>query len=199
MTPGKALSLLKEGNRRFLEKEYNERDNHWRIKQTIDSQHPFAFILTCIDSRVDPSIIFDQGLGDLFISRIAGNFVDEHMLGSMEYACAVVGSKLILVLGHTSCGAVMAACDHINLGHLTASLKIIKRAVDKTPVAEGEDRSSKNLDFVNKVAEQNVMLAIEDIKQRSKILRRLYKVGDIDIRGAIYNHATGEVNFCHGS
>jgi len=196
MTPDTALELLKEGNKRFLTKDEIDRDHFWHINKTIDSQHPFAIVLGCIDSRVMPSIIFDQGIGDLFIARIAGNIINQDILGSMEYACAAAGSKLIVVMGHTSCNAVKAAVDDIKLGNLTASLKHIRLAIEKIEYTEKEKRNSKNLDFVNKVANKNVELAIDDIKSQSPILLELYEKKIINIVGAIYNHATGEVMFC---
>ena len=195
LTPAQALQVLKDGNKRFLNKDTLERDHDWHIRETIDSQHPFAIVLGCIDSRVMPSIVFDQGIGDLFIARIAGNIINQDILGSMEYACAVVGSKLIVVLGHTSCGAVKGAIDDVKLGNLTASLKHIKLAVEKLDAPEVSDRSSNNLDFVNRVALKNVEIAIEDIKSQSPVLLELYEKNKIDIVGAMYNHATGEVNF----
>ncbi len=195
LTPAHALQMLKDGNKRFLSKDTIERDHDWHIRETIDSQHPFAIVLGCIDSRVMPSIVFDQGIGDLFIARIAGNIINQDILGSMEYACAVVGSKLIVVLGHTSCGAVKGAIDDVKLGNLTASLKHIKLAMEKTDAPEIADISAKNLDYVNKVALKNVELAIEDIKSQSPVLIDLYEKNQIDIIGAMYNHATGEVEF----
>ncbi len=195
MTPQMALVLLKEGNRRFLAKEVIERDHDWHIRETIDSQHPFAIVLGCIDSRVMPSIIFDQGIGDLFIARVAGNIINQDILGSMEYACAVVGSKLILVLGHTSCGAVKGAVDDVKLGNLTASLKHIKLAMEKVEPVAGEERTAKNPDFVDRVAVKNVELAIEDIKNQSPILLEMYQKKKIAIAGAIYDHSTGNVKF----
>ena len=195
LTPAQALQMLKDGNKRFLDKDTIERDHDWHIRETIDSQHPFAIVLGCIDSRVMPSIVFDQGIGDLFIVRIAGNIINQDILGSMEYACAVVGSKLIVVLGHTSCGAVKGAIDDVKLGNLTASLKHIKLAVEKLHAPEITDKSSKNPDFVDRVALKNVELAIEDIKSQSPVLLDLYENNKIDIVGAMYNHATGEVNF----
>jgi carbonic anhydrase len=195
MTPAQALELLKEGNKRFLSKDVVERDHDWHIRETRDSQHPFAFILGCIDSRVLASIIFDQGIGDIFVGRIGGSIINQDILGGMEYACAVSGSKLILVLGHTSCGAVKGAIDDVKLGNLTAALKPIKLAIAHTPAKEGEPRNSKNLDFVNRVAEENVKLSMEDIKSQSPVLLDLYNKGEIDIVGAMYNHATGEVRF----
>lgn len=195
ITPDIALELLKEGNKRFLSKELIERDHDWHIRETRDSQHPFAIVLGCIDSRVMPTIIFDQGIGDLFIVRIAGNIINQDILGSMEYACAVTGSKLIVVLGHTSCGAVKGAVDNVKLGNLTASLKHIRLAMEKIDPDAGEERSSKNLSYVDKVAQKNVELAIEDIKDQSPILLEMYQKKEIDIAGAMYNHKTGEVTF----
>ena len=196
ISPSEALKMLKEGNKRFLNQDSIERDHEWHMKETIDGQHPFAIVHGCVDSRVMPSIIFDQGIGDLFISRIAGNIINQDILGSMEYACVAVGSKLIVVLGHTSCGAVKGAADNFKLGNLTASLKHIKFAASKVKTAEGEERNGKNLKFVNNVALENVRMAIDDIKSQSKILYELYEDGKIDIVGALYHHATGEVVFC---
>ncbi len=196
MTPDTALELLKEGNKRFLKKDVIDRDHFLHIHKTIDSQHPFAIVLGCIDSRVMPSIIFDQGIGDLFIARIAGNIINHDILGSMEYACAATGSKLIVVMGHTSCGAVKAAVDGLKLGKYTASLKRIRLAIKKIKYTENEEKNSKNLDFVNKVAHKNVELAIDDIKSQSPILLELFENKEINIVGAMYNHATGEVMFC---
>jgi len=196
MTPSEALKLLKEGNQRFLSKSPVERDHHWHIKQTIDAQHPFAIVLSCIDSRVMPSLIFDQGIGDLFVARIAGNIVNQDILGSMEYACAVTGSKLIVVLGHTSCGAVKGAIDNVRMGNLTAALKPIKLAIAETNIKlKPDNQSSKNLDYVNSVAKENVFLTIEDIKDESPILKDLYDKNQINIIGAMYDHSSGKVDF----
>ncbi|RLD66861.1 MAG: carbonic anhydrase [Bacteroidetes bacterium] len=196
ITPTMALQMLKEGNQRFLSKDMIEREHDWHIRETIDSQHPFAIVLGCIDSRVEPSILFDQGIGDLFIARIAGNIINQDILGSMEYACAVSGSKLIMVLGHTSCGAIKGAIDGVILDNLTPSLKHMQLAMAKVETDEGYDRSTKNLDFVNSVAHKNVELSIEDIKNHSPILRTMYEKGEIDIAGSIYDHSTGAVRFC---
>ncbi len=195
ITPAKAIQMLKDGNNRFINKDIIERDHEWHIKETIDGQHPFAIVHGCVDSRVMPSIIFDQGIGDLFISRIAGNIINQDILGSMEYACSAVGSKLIVVLGHTSCGAVKGATDNVKLGNLTASLKHIKFAATKVKTAEGTVRNGSNLEFVNNVAIENIKMAIDDIKNESKILHDMQKKGDIDIIGAIYQHNTGKVIF----
>jgi carbonic anhydrase len=196
ITPGIALEMMIEGNKRFVSKEMIEREHQWHIRETIDSQHPFAIVLGCIDSRVEPSIIFDQGIGDLFIVRIAGNIINQDILGSMEYAVAVAGSKLILVLGHTSCGAVKGAIDGVVLDNLTPSLRHIKLAMERVKTDNDVLRTSKNLEFVDKVARQNMEQSITDIKEQSPIIRNLYEEGKIDIVGAIYNHSTGEVEFC---
>ena len=191
-----ALQMLKEGNQRFVSKDMFEREHEWHIRNTIDSQHPFAIVLGCIDSRVEPSILFDQGIGDLFIARIAGNIINQDILGSMEYACAVSGSKLVLVLGHTSCGAVKGAIDNVVLDNLTPSLRHIQLAMERVVTDENCDRSSKNLKFVDMVATKNVAQSISDIKKQSPILRNLDEEGKIKIVGAIYNHSNGEVDFC---
>jgi carbonic anhydrase len=196
ITPEIALEMLIDGNKRFVSKEMIERKHEWHIRKTIDSQHPFAIVLGCIDSRVEPSIIFDQGIGDLFIVRIAGNIINQDILGSMEYAVAIAGSKLILVLGHTSCGAVKGAIDGIVLDNLTPSLRHIKLAIERVKTEDNINRSSKNSDFVDMVARQNMKQSIVDIKEQSPIIRRLYENGELDIVGAIYNHTTGEVTFC---
>ncbi len=193
ITPEIAINLLEEGNKRFISKDVIERDHDWHIQETIDAQHPFAIVLSCIDSRVMPSIIFDQGIGDLFIARIGGNIVNQDILGSMEYACAYTGSKLVVVLGHTSCGAVKGAVDNVKLGNLTASLKHIKLAIEK--IDYNKERNSKNLEFVNLVAEKNVELAIEDIKNQSPILLEMLEKKQISIIGAMYNHTNGKVKF----
>jgi carbonic anhydrase len=196
LTPNIAKQMLVEGNKRFLMKEPIERDHHWYMKETIDSQHPFAIVLGCIDSRVQPNIVFDQGIGDLFIARVAGNIINQDILGSMEYACKVVGSKLVVVLGHTSCGAVKGACDDFKMGNLTSSMRHIQLAVERTITPAGVVRNSKNLEFVDDVARMNVKLSVEDVLSQSEILRAMQENGEIDVIGAIYHHSTGEVEFC---
>jgi carbonic anhydrase len=196
ITPEIALEMLMEGNKRFVSKEMIEREHEWHIRETIDSQHPFAIVLGCIDSRVEPSIIFDQGIGDLFIVRIAGNIINQDILGSMEYAVAVAGSKLILVLGHTSCGAVKGAIDGVVLDNLTPSLRYIQLAMERVKTGAEVERNSKNPEFVDMVAHQNMEQSINDIKEQSPIIRNLYEEGKINIVGAIYDHSTGKVNFC---
>jgi len=196
ITPDMALQMMKDGNKRFVSKDMIEREHDWHIRETIDSQHPFAIVLGCIDSRVEPSIIFDQGIGDLFIARIAGNIINQDILGSMEYACAVSGSKLVLVLGHTSCGAVKGAIDNVVLDNLTPSLRHIQLAMERVKTNDDYDRSAKNLKFVDMVATKNVEQSISDIRKQSPILRNLEEEGKIKIVGAIYDHSTGEVHFC---
>ena len=196
MTPQKSLLYLKEGNQRFQNNLKANRNLLEQVNDTSDGQFPFATILSCIDSRVSAELVFDQGLGDIFSIRIAGNFVNEDILGSMEFACKLAGTKLIVVLGHTGCGAVKGACDDAKLGNLTNMLAKIKPAVEE--VTEPKDknlRNSKNLDFVDSVAEKNVHLAIDNIRKLSPILKVMEDNNEIDIVGAMYNINTGEVAF----
>lgn len=193
MTPDKALQALKEGNERFINNRQAERDLLQQVKDTAAGQYPFAVILSCIDSRTSSELIFDQGFGDIFNARIAGNIVNEDILGSMEFACKVAGSKLIVVLGHTSCGAIKGACDHVELGNLTGLVKKIEPSV-KAVNYDG-DRSSKNTEFVELVAEDNVKRMVSEIKDRSSILSEMIDKGEIGIAGAMYDVKTGAVEF----
>ena len=195
MTPANVLTMLKEGNQRFLNNESTDRDIRGAIDATAGGQWPYAVVLSCIDSRVPTEILFDRGIGDLFNACVAGNFVNTDILGSMEYACKVAGSKLVLVLGHTGCGGVKGACDHIELGNITALCKNMYPAVDATESADGEDRSSGNIDFVNRVAVNNVKMTIEKIKTDSPLLKEMLDNGEIDIVGAMYNVGSGRVEF----
>ncbi len=195
ITPDMALQMMKEGNDRFVKKDMIEREHEWHIRKTINSQHPYAIVLGCIDSRVEPSILFDQGIGDLFIARIAGNIINQDILGSMEYACAISGSKLVLVLGHTSCGAVKGAIDNVVLDNLSPSLRHIQLAAERVKTDEGFERTAKNLKFVDLVSYKNVEQSINDIRNQSPILRNLEKDGKIIIAGAVYDHSTGAVHF----
>ncbi len=195
MTPADALEQLRAGNDRFLANNRFDRDLHAQVAQTATGQYPFAIVLSCIDSRIPTEIIFDQGIGDIFNARIAGNFVNKDILGSMEFACAVAGSKLIVVMGHTSCGAVKGACDRVELGNLTDMLKALEPAVAATPTRPGEERSSKNADFVNRVAQTNVELSMKRILEESEVLRDLYEKGEIGMVGAMYDVASGKVTF----
>jgi len=194
MTPRKALEFLQEGNKRFVNNLKAHRDLLEQANATIDGQWPFATILSCIDSRTSSELIFDQGLGDIFSVRIAGNIVNTDILGSMEFACKVAGSKLIIVLGHSKCGAVKGACDHIEMGNLTELLSKIQPAVyqEKTTT---EDRTSKNATFVENVAKINVKRSVKSIIERSYILEQMLENGEIGIIGAMHNIETGKVKF----
>ncbi len=196
MTPENALQLLKQGNQRFLNNQSSDRNLLQQVKATTNGQYPFATVLSCIDSRAPAEHLFDLGVGDIFNIRIAGNCINEDIVGSMEFACKLAGSKLILVLGHTSCGAIKGACDHVRLGSLTALINKLEPAVDAVAEPSGEnERNSKNLNFVNRVSEKNVHMVIEQIRSASPLLAELEQNGDITIRGGMYNVATGEVNF----
>ena len=196
ISPAKALELLKEGNQRFTAKQQVERDLNLQVEQTSTGQFPFATVLSCIDSRVPAELVFDQGIGDIFSVRIAGNFVNADILGSMEFASKLAGTKLILVLGHTACGAVKGACDHAELGNLTGMLDNIAPAVDAIvePSAAAE-RTSANIDFVNAVGTKNVELTIDRIREESPVLAEMEQTGEIQIIGGMYDIATGKVNF----
>lgn len=193
LTPAKALEILVEGNKRFINNLKANRDLLKQVNETSEGQHPFAVILSCIDSRTSAELIFDQGLGDIFSVRIAGNCVNEDILGSMEFACKVAGARLIVVLGHTKCGAVKGACDDVRMGNLTALLNKIRPAVDDTRTV-GE-RNSGNADFVELVARRNVELAMEQVVQRSPILKEMLQAGSIGLVGGIYDVTTGAVEF----
>ncbi|AXT57471.1 carbonic anhydrase [Aquimarina sp. MMG015] len=196
ITPQTALQLLKEGNQRFQQKHMADRDLLDQVNDTKSGQFPFATILSCIDSRVSSELIFDQGIGDIFSARVAGNFVNEDILGSMEFACKLAGTKLVLVLGHTACGAVKGACDDAKLGNLTALLSKIKPAVAAvTEPSDPAERNSKNIDFVNEVAEQNVNMTIQNIKDQSEVLKEMEANGEIMIIGGMYDINDGSVTF----
>jgi carbonic anhydrase len=196
MTPNKALDFLKEGNQRFQNNLKANRNLLEQVNDTSEGQFPFATILSCIDSRVSAELVFDQGLGDIFSIRIAGNFSNEDILGSMEFGCKLAGTKLVVVLGHTSCGAIKGACDHARLGNLTALINKIEPAVDAVTEPKDESqRNSQNLEFVDKVAEKNVLLTINNIRQHSSVLAEMEDNGEIKIVGAMYDISTGEVVF----
>lgn len=196
ITPEIALRLLEEGNTRFVSGEPANRDLLQQVTDTVNGQYPFATILGCIDSRVSAELIFDQGVGDIFSARVAGNIVNEDLLGSMEFACKLAGTKAVVVLGHTSCGAVKGACDHAKLGNLTALVNKIQPAVEAVDLpAEPEKRTSANQQFVDRVAERNVELTIEEIRDKSQVLRDMEAAGEIVIKGAMYDISTGKVRF----
>jgi carbonic anhydrase len=194
ITPEMALTLLKEGNNRFMNNLKANRNLLEQANETSDGQHPFAVILSCIDSRTSAELIFDQGLGDIFSVRIAGNILNEDILGSMEFACKVAGSKIIAVLGHTKCGAIKGACDHVEMGNLTALLSKIQPAVfdEKT---ETQHRNSSNDVFVEKVSVINVKRTVHGIIERSPILKEMIQNGAIKLVGGTHEISTGEVTF----
>ena len=196
MTPSLALNALKDGNERFLKGNQVTRDLNAQVDETSGGQYPFATVLHCIDSRVSAEHVFDQGIGDLFSIRIAGNFVNEDILGSMEFACKLAGTKVLVVLGHTACGAIKGACDHARLGNLTALINKLEPAVEAvdSPV-EADLRNSSNIDFVNAVAAKNVLMTIHNIRNQSPILKEMEADGAIKIVGGMYDIATGNVNF----
>ncbi len=194
ITPSMALNLLNEGNKRFVNNLKINRNLLQQANETSDGQHPFAVILSCIDSRTSAELIFDQGLGDIFSVRIAGNIINEDILGSMEFACKVAGSKIIVVLGHTKCGAVKGACDHIEMGNLTALLTKIRPAVDDETLTK-ENRNSNNSVFVENVSTINVKRTVKSIMQRSTILKEMIESGQIGIVGGTHDISTGEVTF----
>ena len=194
ITPAMALDLLKEGNKRFTNNLKVNRNLVQQANETSNGQHPFAVILSCIDSRTSAELIFDQGLGDVFSVRIAGNIINEDILGSMEFGCKVAGSKIIVVLGHTKCGAIKGACDHVEMGNLTALLTKIRPAVDdEKTITVG--RNSGNAEFVEKVATINVKRTVKAIMERSPILKEMIESGTIGIIGGAHNITTGEVEF----
>jgi len=196
MTPSLALDALKDGNDRFLKGNQVTRNLNAQVDETSGGQYPFATVLHCIDSRVSAEHVFDQGIGDLFSIRIAGNFVNEDILGSMEFACKLAGTKVLVVLGHTACGAIKGACDHARLGNLTALINKLEPAVDAVDSpAEADLRNSSNIDFVNVVAAKNVLMTIDNIRSQSPILKEMEADGAIKIVGGMYDIATGNVNF----
>ena len=196
MTPETSLQSLKDGNNRFINATQVARDLNAQVDATSSGQYPFATVLHCIDSRVSAEHVFDQGIGDLFSIRIAGNFVNEDILGSMEFACKLAGTKVLVVLGHTACGAIKGACDHARLGNLTALINKLEPAVDAVDSpAEADLRNSSNIDFVNAVATKNVLMTIDNIRSQSPILKEMEADGAIKIVGGMYDIATGNVNF----
>jgi carbonic anhydrase len=194
ITPRKALEILQNGNDRFVNNLKANRNLLQQANETKDGQWPFATILSCIDSRTSAELIFDQGLGDIFSVRIAGNIVNTDILGSMEFACKVAGSKLIVVLGHSKCGAVKGACDHVEMGNLTELLSKLQPAVYQERETKGE-RSSKNSAFVENVAAINVRRSVKNIIERSFILEQMVENGEIGVVGGMHNIETGIVEF----
>lgn len=196
ISPRKAMEILQNGNERFISNLKANRNLLEQVNETSDGQYPFATILSCIDSRTSAELIFDQGLGDIFSIRIAGNIVNTDILGSMEFACKVAGSKLIVVLGHTKCGAVKGACDHVEMGNLTELLSKLQPAVyAERNTTDIQQRNSKNSVFVENVASINVRRAVKNIIERSFIIEQMVENGEIGVVGAMYNIETGKVEF----
>ncbi|WP_421797510.1 carbonic anhydrase family protein [Haliscomenobacter sp.] len=196
ITPLQAIEFLKEGNERFVNNLKANRDLLQQANETRDGQWPFAVILSCIDSRTSAELIFDQGLGDIFSIRIAGNVVNTDIIGSLEFACKVAGSKLIVVLGHSKCGAIKGACDHVEMGNLTELLSKIQPAVyEEDSTNDKSKRNSKNPEFVENVATINIRRSVKAIVNRSYILEQMIEAGEIAIIGAKHNLDTGHVDF----
>lgn len=193
LSPDDVIQSFKEGNNRFINNDLTARDHSEQVRKSALGQFPKAVVLSCLDSRVPVEDVFDRGIGDIFVGRVAGNFVNEDLLGSMEFGCKVAGAKVILVLGHEYCGAVKAAIDDVKLGNITAMLSKIRPAVDKVTY-EG-DRSSKNEEFVHKVCESNVRHTITQIRENSPILKELEDNGQIKIVGGVYDMDSGVVTF----
>jgi carbonic anhydrase len=194
ITPEQALDILKNGNQRFVNNLKANRNLLQQVNDTSDGQFPLAFVLSCIDSRTSAELIFDQGLGDIFSCRIAGNILNDDIMGSMEFACKVAGSKVVLVLGHTKCGAIKGACDHVELGHLTGLISKIEPAIQITDSGDGP-RDSSNSDYVEAVAVNNVKLIMKKILRSSEIIAEMAKKGEIIIEGGMYDVETGVVEF----
>lgn len=194
MSPQEALELLRKGNYRFLNNLESDRDLLKQVNETRDGQFPFAVILSCIDSRTSAELIFDQGLGDVFSIRIAGNVVNDDILGSMEFACKLAGSKLIVVLGHTKCGAITGACANVQMGNLSTLLNKIQPSVYFERTIK-ENRDAKNPEFVEKVARIQVKRSVESIVEQSVVLREMIEKNEIGLIGAIYDVETGQVEF----
>ena len=188
ISPDQAIEMLKDGNQRFLSKNEISRDLHSQVKATSGGQNPYAVVLSCIDSRVPVELAFDQGIGDIFSARVAGNIINEDILGSMEYACGVAGSKAILVLGHTKCGAVTSACQGVELGNITALLSKVKPAISEVENRIGTIE-------VEEVTKSNVHQSIKEIREKSTMLKDLESEGKIKIVGAVYHVEDGKVTF----
>ena len=194
-TPQDALHFLREGNYRFVNNLKTNRNLLKQVNETRDGQFPFATILSCIDSRTSAELIFDQGLGDIFSIRIAGNVINDDILGSMEFACKIAGSKLIVVLGHTKCGAIIGACDNVQMGNLSTLLNKIQPSVYYERTTAAENRDSGNAEFVEKVSRIQVKRSVESIIEQSVVLRELIEKNEIGLIGALYDVETGQVEF----
>lgn len=194
LTPLEAIDVLRKGNERFVNNLKANRNLLQQVNETSDGQHPMAIVLSCIDSRTSAELIFDQGLGDIFSCRVAGNVLNEDILGSMEFACKAAGAKVVVVLGHSRCGAIKGACDGVKLGNLTALLSKIEPAIAHETATIG-DRTSKNAEFVERVAELNVIHVKNQIVERSPVLAEMIEKGEIALIGGMYDVETGAVEF----
>ena len=194
LTPDAVLTALEEGNGRFVAGTVTKRDHSKMVRDAVAGQYPKAVILSCLDSRIPVEDVFDRGIGDIFVARVAGNFVNTDILGSMEFGCAAAGAKVIVVLGHGRCGAVSGTINNVELGNLTATLQNIRPAVNASTDFEGKQDAS-NPEFVERVTEENVKLNVEAIRQRSPLLRKMEEEGKVKIVGAMYEMATGQVHF----
>jgi carbonic anhydrase len=194
ITPALALKMLKDGNERFVGGNAIEFDDLAEIKRTAGGQYPLAAVVSCIDSRIPPEFVFDQGIGDLFVARIAGNFVNDDILGSLEFATKVSGARIIVIMGHTECGAIRGACDEVDLGLLTATLANINPAVAAVR-GDFTKRNSNDAKFVQAVAEENVRLTMQMLRDRSVVLRRMIDAGELGLVGAMYDVSSGKVAF----
>jgi len=195
LTPDIVLGMLKAGNKDYVEENLTVRNNSQRVRAAVSGQYPKAAIVSCLDSRVPVEDIFHQGIGDLFVARVAGNFVNTDILGSLEYACKVSGSKLIVILGHEHCGAIKSAIDDVKLGNITAMLEKIKPAVNNAGKGFTGDKTSKNKAFVENVCSHNIQHAIEEVRAKSPILKEMEDKGEIKIIGGLYRMETGSVEF----
>jgi len=194
MTPDSALTELKSGNARFVSGQSAQRDHRADVKTTASGQYPFAVVLSCLDSRVPIEIVLDQGIGDIFSARVAGNVLDDDILGSMEFGCKASGAKLIAVIGHSNCGAIKGAVDEVKLGKLSNLLGKIQPAIAKIP-PDVSPRTSANLQFIDKIAEANVRLVMQQIRERSSVLREMLDQHQIAVVGGLYDLSTGEIHF----
>ncbi len=194
MTPQQAIAELKAGNERFASGHPRARDPLGDVRKTAAGQYPFAVVLSCLDSRVPIELVLDQGIGDIFSARVAGNVLESDVLGSMEFGCQASGSKLIAVIGHSNCGAIKGAIDNVELGNLTALLARIKPAIEQVP-DDHQSRTARNLEFVDKVSEANVRLVMRQIRERSAVLRQMLDQGKIGLIGGMYDLSTGRIRF----
>lgn len=195
LTPDMVLDILKEGNKEFIEDNLTVRNNSERVRNAALGQYPKAVVLSCLDSRVPVEDVFHRGIGDIFVARVAGNIVNEDILASLEYACKVSGSKLVVVLGHEYCGAIKSAIDDVKLGNITALLAKVRPAVEEAKIDFQGEATSKNPSFVESVCNHNVHLTIDEIRTKSPILKEMESKGEIMIIGGVYDMETGKVNF----